>query len=193
MIESEWFSRVLTAHGRALACGDFNEPALGEELDVATIADRAHFHNRTHYGHGVGRVPDHRTDEGSHRRRVVDLARKVGGAALAPTAGYGPGAAHRAVEHMGGVTSARSSSTLADLRSRFAPQSDVPMVRRFLESTASVGAARADHCRAVRLAGRTSTSGEWRTRLVPQVPNCSGRVSAQPAPTPGHRPREGPR
>ncbi|MFJ9460795.1 transcriptional regulator [Kitasatospora sp. NPDC101447] len=49
--------------------------------------------------------------------------------------------AHRAVEHMGGVTSARSTSTLADLRSKFTARRDVPIVREFLEITAYVGAA----------------------------------------------------
>ena len=50
--------------------------------------------------------------------------------------------AHRAVEHMGGVTSARSSTTLADLRSKFGAHRDVPIVHEFLESTVYAGAAR---------------------------------------------------
>ncbi|MFJ1936613.1 transcriptional regulator [Kitasatospora sp. NPDC088160] len=49
--------------------------------------------------------------------------------------------AHRAVDHMGGITSARSTSTLADLRSKFTARREVPIVREFLESTAYVGAA----------------------------------------------------
>lgn len=49
--------------------------------------------------------------------------------------------AHRAVEHMGGVTSARSSTTLADLRSKFQAHRDVPVVHEFLESTVYAGAA----------------------------------------------------
>jgi tetratricopeptide (TPR) repeat protein len=44
--------------------------------------------------------------------------------------------AHRAVEHMGGVTSARGTSTLHDLRSKLAVRKDVPLVQAFLESTA---------------------------------------------------------
>jgi hypothetical protein len=44
--------------------------------------------------------------------------------------------AHRAVEHMGGVTSARGTSTLEDLRSKFSVRKSVPVVREFLESTA---------------------------------------------------------
>jgi tetratricopeptide (TPR) repeat protein len=44
--------------------------------------------------------------------------------------------AHRAVEHMGGVTSARGTSTLDGLRSKLAVRKNVPLVRDFLESTA---------------------------------------------------------
>lgn len=44
--------------------------------------------------------------------------------------------AHRAVEHMGGVTSARGTSTLDDLRSKLVVRKDVPLVREFLKSTA---------------------------------------------------------
>lgn len=44
--------------------------------------------------------------------------------------------AHRAVDHMGGVTSARGTSTLDNLRSKLAARKDVPLVRDFLESTA---------------------------------------------------------
>jgi hypothetical protein len=44
--------------------------------------------------------------------------------------------AHRAVEHMGGVSSARGTSTLDDLRSKLATRQDVLLVREFLENTA---------------------------------------------------------
>lgn len=44
--------------------------------------------------------------------------------------------AHRAVMHLGGVSSARGTSTLDDLRTKLAVRKDVPLVREFLESTA---------------------------------------------------------
>ncbi|MGY0466717.1 transcriptional regulator [Kitasatospora sp. cg17-2] len=44
--------------------------------------------------------------------------------------------AHRAVEHMGGVNSARGSTALADLRTRLRVHQGVPEVRSFLEFTA---------------------------------------------------------
>lgn len=44
--------------------------------------------------------------------------------------------AHQAVEHMGGVNSARGSTALADLRSKFRRHKTVPVVRHFLEITA---------------------------------------------------------
>ncbi len=44
--------------------------------------------------------------------------------------------AHRAVNHMGGVNSARSTSTLVELRAKFIPRHDVPVVHDFLASTA---------------------------------------------------------
>jgi tetratricopeptide (TPR) repeat protein len=44
--------------------------------------------------------------------------------------------AHRALAHMGGVSSARVSSALGDLRCKLAARQDVPLVREFLESTA---------------------------------------------------------
>ncbi|MFF4408513.1 transcriptional regulator [Streptomyces sp. NPDC001407] len=44
--------------------------------------------------------------------------------------------AHRAVEHMGGVSSARGTSTLDDLRDKLAVRKEVPLVRDFLEHTA---------------------------------------------------------
>lgn len=43
--------------------------------------------------------------------------------------------AHRAVEHLGGVTSARGTATLTDLRTRLAHHQAVPAVRDFLHST----------------------------------------------------------
>ncbi|GAA2507939.1 hypothetical protein GCM10010406_50650 [Streptomyces thermolineatus] len=45
------------------------------------------------------------------------------------------GAAQQAVERLGGVTSARGSATLADLRSKLAEHRAVPAVRHFLELT----------------------------------------------------------
>ncbi|MBO1415087.1 endonuclease/exonuclease/phosphatase family protein [Streptomyces sp. FH025] len=93
-IEAEWFSRVIQAHGRVMVFGDFNEPAVGEEPDLTGIRDRAHFHDRTYYVHGIGRVPDHRADEALTTAGYVDLAKRIGTpTALAPTAGYAPGAA----------------------------------------------------------------------------------------------------
>ncbi|MEU2870249.1 hypothetical protein ABZ769_13750 [Streptomyces olivoreticuli] len=44
--------------------------------------------------------------------------------------------AHRAVEHMGGVSSARGTSTMDDLRAKLAVRKEVPLVRDFLERTA---------------------------------------------------------
>ncbi|WP_439678177.1 transcriptional regulator [Embleya sp. MST-111070] len=44
--------------------------------------------------------------------------------------------ARRALDHMGGVTSARGSTTLTDLRTRLAHHSKVPLVQEFLASTA---------------------------------------------------------
>ncbi|PLW66592.1 transcriptional regulator [Streptomyces sp. SCUT-3] len=46
------------------------------------------------------------------------------------------GAAQQAVERLGGVTSARGSATLADLRSKLVEHRAVPEVRQFLELTA---------------------------------------------------------
>ncbi|WP_258038866.1 transcriptional regulator [Streptomyces sp. SM12] len=45
--------------------------------------------------------------------------------------------AHTAIAHIGGVQSARGSSTLKDLRERFADHSDAPVVRHFLLTTAA--------------------------------------------------------
>lgn len=44
--------------------------------------------------------------------------------------------AHNAVDHMGGVTSARGTSTLEDLRKKLAQRRGVPVVRDFLTATA---------------------------------------------------------
>lgn len=44
--------------------------------------------------------------------------------------------AHRAVEHMGGVTSARGTSTLKDLRTQLSARRTIPAVRDFLAATA---------------------------------------------------------
>ncbi|MFE4519365.1 endonuclease/exonuclease/phosphatase family protein [Kitasatospora sp. NPDC056783] len=95
-IEAEWFSRAIQAHGRVLVFGDFNEPPVGEEPALARITDQAHLHDRTHYVHGVGRVPDHRADEALTTAGFIDLARHIAALTgdrrpLAPTAGYGPG------------------------------------------------------------------------------------------------------
>ena len=43
--------------------------------------------------------------------------------------------AHQAVRHMGGVTSSRGTSTLADLRSKLTVHSSAPAVRNFLDLT----------------------------------------------------------
>ncbi|MCC9310059.1 transcriptional regulator [Kitasatospora sp. RB6PN24] len=45
--------------------------------------------------------------------------------------------AHQAVEHMGGVTSARGSSTLSDLRTKLAAHRSVPAISDFLAYTAA--------------------------------------------------------
>lgn len=44
--------------------------------------------------------------------------------------------AHQAVDHMGGVTSARGTSTLSDLRTKLTAHQAVPVVREFLGRTA---------------------------------------------------------
>ncbi|KIF05680.1 hypothetical protein PL81_12110 [Streptomyces sp. RSD-27] len=44
--------------------------------------------------------------------------------------------AHQAVEHMGGVTSARGTSTLKDLRAQLSTRRTIPAVRDFLAATA---------------------------------------------------------
>lgn len=44
--------------------------------------------------------------------------------------------AHQAVDHMGGVISARDNSPLSNLRSKLADHQGGPVVREFLESTA---------------------------------------------------------
>lgn len=43
--------------------------------------------------------------------------------------------ARRAVDHMGGVSSARGKNTLADLRAKFQVHGQVPVIREFLEMT----------------------------------------------------------
>ncbi|WP_405749464.1 transcriptional regulator [Streptomyces sp. NBC_01411] len=43
--------------------------------------------------------------------------------------------AHQAVDHMGGVRSARGSTALADLRSKFRAHGQVPVIKEFLEMT----------------------------------------------------------
>jgi len=45
------------------------------------------------------------------------------------------GTARRAVEHLGGVSSARGSTALADLRSKFRQHRSVPVIKEFLETT----------------------------------------------------------
>ncbi|MEW1549320.1 transcriptional regulator [Streptomyces tsukubensis] len=45
-------------------------------------------------------------------------------------------AGHRAVQHLGGVSSARGTTSFTDLRTQLANHADVPLVRDFLEQTA---------------------------------------------------------
>ncbi|MGW5677350.1 hypothetical protein ACWEV4_20090 [Streptomyces sp. NPDC003860] len=46
------------------------------------------------------------------------------------------GSACEAVEHLGGVSSARGTSSLADLRAKLVAHRETPLVRDFLEQTA---------------------------------------------------------
>ncbi|MFD7645697.1 hypothetical protein ACFV4P_34195 [Kitasatospora sp. NPDC059795] len=63
-----------------LVVGAFNEDAVGEqeEIDRSTGPGRAHWHDRSHHVHGIGRIAATRVHEALSAQGLVDVARVVG-------------------------------------------------------------------------------------------------------------------
>ncbi|WTW95364.1 transcriptional regulator [Streptomycetaceae bacterium NBC_01309] len=81
-----------------------------------------------------------RSDEVYHedefpRGAAIYLAREAGARIDLDDLDGAVDAARRAVDHMGGVSSARSTTTLAELRTQFSARRSVPVVREWLELT----------------------------------------------------------
>ncbi|WP_157852491.1 endonuclease/exonuclease/phosphatase family protein [Kitasatospora sp. NRRL B-11411] len=58
-----------------LIIGDFNEDPAGEQIDRSRDANRAHWHDRSFYVHGAGRITATRVDEDLTTQGLNDIAR----------------------------------------------------------------------------------------------------------------------
>ncbi|GAA2118127.1 hypothetical protein GCM10009759_65140 [Kitasatospora saccharophila] len=61
-----------------LVIGDFNEDPVGEQIDRSRDADRAHWHDRSFYMPGAGRITATRVDEDLTTQGLIDVARLLG-------------------------------------------------------------------------------------------------------------------
>ncbi|MGW2990067.1 hypothetical protein [Streptomyces goshikiensis] len=85
---------------------------------------------------GAAQNSDAYDDAAFPRGAAIYLAREAEAALALGDVDAALHSANQAVEHMGGVTSARGTSTLKDLRVQLSTRRTIPAVRDFLAATA---------------------------------------------------------
>jgi hypothetical protein len=90
-----------------------------------------------HFGQASASVHDRYQEDAFPRGAAIYLARDAEARVALGDLDGAVATAQRAVSHLGGVDSARGSSTLTDLRARFSAHRRVPAVRDWLEATAA--------------------------------------------------------